>query len=421
MRADVGKLLHDVIGLDVETIAPSVVPYAVKQRMAACGVPDVAAYWNLVTGSREELQELINAVIVPETWFFRDREAFGAMTRHARTHALPGRPVRLLSLPCSTGEEPYSMAMAMLDAGFVASEFAIDGIDVSTRNVAEATRAIYGRNSFRGADIRFRDHYFEAVDGGYRPVPAVMNQVRFMVGNLFNLGIAGEAEAYDVIFCRNLLIYFDRELQHRALHRLHRMLAPNGILLVGPAEASLPALCGFASARAPRAFAFHKREPSLPDTPGAGKTTAPSRKHAPARLVPSRMKSRREPARIPSPVAELPPDTIRRVLDDPEQISLAAIETCANAGRYEEAKKAAHRHIATFGPCSGAFYLLALAHDADHAEAEAIENYRKALYLAPRHRESLAHLALLLERKGETAEARVLTARLRRLETRSDD
>lgn len=420
MLAEVEKLLHKVIGLHVETIGPSVVPYAVKQRMAARGVADAADYWQLVSGSRDELQELINAVIIPETWFFRDREAFGAMTRHARTHVSPARPLRLLSLPCSTGEEPYSMAMAMLDAGFAASEFAIDGIDVSTRNVADATRAIYGRNSFRGADIAFRERHFEAVDGGYRPVPAVVKQVRFLVGNLFDLGIAGEPEIYDVVFCRNLLIYFDREQQHRALHRLRRLLAPDGILLVGPAEASLPTLCGFTSARMPMAFAFHKHEPSPSAALKTEQRTAPSGKRAPVRPAPSRLASSIGSARIPPTVLAPAPDAVRRVPEETAQISLAAIETAANAGRYEEAKTAANRHIATFGPSFGAFYLLALAHDAGHAEQEAIENYRKALYLAPGHRETLAHLALLLERKGDTAEAKVLTARLRRLETRSD-
>ncbi len=103
------------------------------------------AYWERVRGSRAELQALIEAVVVPETWFFRDREAFAALARLAREEWLPSAPqtgcCRLLSLPCSTGEEPYSMAMALLDAGVPADRFRIDAVDISAAALAQAERA----------------------------------------------------------------------------------------------------------------------------------------------------------------------------------------------------------------------------------------------------------------------------------------
>lgn len=418
MLADIEKLLRDAIGLHAETVGGSVVQYALKQRMAACRVTDPSAYWQLVTGSAPELQELINAVIIPETWFFRDREAFAAMARHARANRRPALPVRMLSLPCSSGEEPYSMAMAMFDAGFAASDFTIDAVDVSTLNIAAATRGVYGRNSFRGADLGFRARYFEAVEGGYRPLPAVLKQVRFKAGNLFET--APVPDAYDIVFCRNLLIYFDRDLQHRALGRLGQVMVTNGLLLVGPAESSLPTLCGFVSARIPLAFAFLKPAPGNAEAKPPVGPVAPKPKLRPAappsaRTGPARPAVAAGPAPRPVATAEAPPPAPA----DAAQQSLEAIERAANAGRLDEAMQAARRHIDTFGPSPGVYYLLGLAHDAGGAVPAAIENYRKALYLAPDHRETLAHLALLLERQGDSAGARILTSRLGRIEKRS--
>src|SRR5687768_15713777 len=108
------NLLKESIGLDVATIGESAVESAVQNRQRACGVADRTAYWERLRASATEVQALIEAVVVPETWFFRDRDAFVALVRLVRDAWLPTHPegvFRVLSLPCSTGEEPYSMAM----------------------------------------------------------------------------------------------------------------------------------------------------------------------------------------------------------------------------------------------------------------------------------------------------------------------
>src|SRR3954451_7942011 len=110
------KLLKQAMGLDAASIGSSAVERAVQQRMTACKSESLREYWDFVRGSESERQELIEAVVVPETWFFRDRGAFAALTQVATR---PGASVgmRLLSLPCSTGEEPYSMVIALAEAG----------------------------------------------------------------------------------------------------------------------------------------------------------------------------------------------------------------------------------------------------------------------------------------------------------------
>jgi len=413
---DFEKLLKETIGLSMETVGASVIRHALKRRMTACAIRDLHVYWAFVVESPAERQKLVDAVIVPETWFFRDREAFAAMVRHLRERRSGNRPLKLLSLPCSTGEEPYSIAMALLDAGFPDGSFQIDAIDISTRNLAHAERAIYGKNSFRGADIAFRDRYFEACEGGFRPHDLIRRQVRFRLGNVLSATAQTGQEAYDVAFCRNLLIYFDRETQGAALTRLRQMLADDGLLLVGPAESGLPPLLGFASVRFPRAFAFVKAQAAR--STSAERPTMRKPRPAPAKAAPVPQTTPPRPAprpfmqkAAPAQPTALPPDRAAE--------SLTKIERAADAGRLTEVHAAAERHIAEFGPSPDAFYWLGLAHDAADAAEDAMRNYRKALYLAPDHQRALAQLRLLQQRLGDHSGAKALADRLDRLAKRS--
>src|SRR6185295_175491 len=118
-----------------DSIGRSVVERTILDRQAAAGVPDAAAYLARLRASKEELQALIESVVVPETWFFRDPGAFDALSSVVLHGALPmaTEPLRLLSVPCSTGEEPYSMAMALLDAGVPPARFQVDAMEIDTR------------------------------------------------------------------------------------------------------------------------------------------------------------------------------------------------------------------------------------------------------------------------------------------------
>ena len=158
------NLLKASMGLSAASIGSSAIARAVQERQEACNLADVQAYLERVRGSGTELQALIEAVVVPETWFFRDSRAFAALARLApedwpQTH--PEGLVSLLSLPCSTGEEPYSMAMALLDAGVPANRFRVDAVDISARQPRAGHACGYGNNSFRGHELGFRDRHFD--------------------------------------------------------------------------------------------------------------------------------------------------------------------------------------------------------------------------------------------------------------------
>ena len=117
-------LLRDRIGLDASSIGSSLIERCVRLRMKALGIADVAGYVRRLRADDSEWRELVESVVVPETWFFRDRQAFDALIQNLIAEWIPRQSMhslRILSAPCSTGEEPYSLAMALLDAGWLPS------------------------------------------------------------------------------------------------------------------------------------------------------------------------------------------------------------------------------------------------------------------------------------------------------------
>jgi chemotaxis protein methyltransferase WspC len=437
-------LLRREIGLDAASIGSASIERAVRERMTAlantgalraCPATELAdavatrpqrdAYWVELSRSNEEQQRLIEAVIVPETWFFRDREAFAALAKLARErHARwPERRLRILSVPCSSGEEPYSIAMTLLDAGLPADTFSIEAIDISERNIVLARRAFYGRNAFRGHLLEFRDHHFMPGIDGWQLGEAVREVVRFARMNLFDAALAASPR-YDFVFCRNLLIYFDREDQARAVDVLESLLTADGTLFVGPSETGALFRHAMRSAKIPLAFAFHRTSPEVPSA-----ITAPRRTVEPIRVRTESVQARAAAA-IARPLAaprhaesnRAPMTALRQTLStgasrpaaEHRALEFEAALHLANQGRLREATVAADLHLDAHGPSAEVFYLLGLIADADGRPADASICYRKTLYLDPKHYEALTHLATLLALQGDHTGAHLLNERAAR-------
>ncbi|MES2255419.1 MAG: CheR family methyltransferase [Pseudomonadota bacterium] len=410
MIAKYEKLLKHAMGLDADTVGPSAIARAIRVRMSACNLNDTQAYWERICASKSELQELVETVVVQETWFFRDREAFATMVRMVHQEFLPDRQrdrLRVLSLPCSTGEEPYSIAMTLLDAGVPEDRFCVDAVDISARAIAQAEGQVYGKNSFRGNDLEFRDRHFTKVPKGYRLASTVRAQVRFEQGNLFDAAFLRGVESYDIIFCRNLLIYFDSVAQDSAVGVLTRLLRAKGLLFVGPSETSLLVKHHFVPVKSPMAFAFRKvvavgREPKRDI--GRPIWNLPSARHATTPIFQSVSLSLPAPSALPKPRS--PAET---------KPTIEEIWRIADCGNLVEAARCCEEYLRNNGQSPEAMYLMGLIRDAAGNQVEAADYYRKTLYLQPNHHEALAHLAFLLEKEGDLVGANILNDRARRL------
>jgi chemotaxis protein methyltransferase WspC len=406
--ARIAALLKEKMGLDAESIGVSSVERAVRDRLAARSLEDVQLYWAELSASERELQELIEAIVIPETWFFRDPEAFAALLRVVREEWLAKHAegtLRILSLPCSTGEEPFSIAMALLDGGLPPSRFHIDAIDISTRAIAWAEQGVYGKNSFRAKDLGFRDRYFEPVERGYRLSEGVRRQVHFRHGNLLSAGWLHGAHGYDAIFCRNVLIYFDVVTQRRAIEVLARLLTAAGLLFVGPSETGLLLDHGFVSAGIPLAFAFRQAGSCAPrprprKPPAAAGVAAKPIFAKPSKPV---------PVATPQPQSTPAEQIIAATGDWIEQAQLLA-----NQGKLAEALELCELKLRSQPASAETFHLMGLLHEAAGRVREAAEHYRKALYLDPQHLEALVHLAVALQKEGDEHGAQRLFQRANR-------
>jgi chemotaxis protein methyltransferase WspC len=363
-------------------------------------------YLRKLDTSHSEREALIDAVVITETWFFRDRNSFQALVRLVRDKWLPTHPtgqLRVLSLPCSSGEEPYSIAMALLDMGLPAARFQIDAMDISSRALKWAGIATYGRNSFRGPDQGFRVRHFDPVPGGGHALAATVRaQVKFRKANVLDDSQMVNLKSYDVVFCRNLLIYLDRPSQQKVLFELKRLLASTGVLFLGPAEVPLALIHGFVSTnhhssfscRHPDCAGQHEDETSHQGTSSARQ---PALQSPPT--LPTNLQFAPDPATAPA--------------------DLSYARQLANQGRLAEAADICEAHIREHGVSADAFYLLGLVRNATGADSQASEFYRKALYLEPNHYESLMQWASLSKRNGDRDHARLLLERAGRVRKRT--
>ncbi|WP_095126469.1 CheR family methyltransferase [Pseudomonas sp. Irchel s3a12] len=402
--------LKERIGLDVTSVGPAIIERAVRQRTTLSQAAHADEYWQLLQGSRDEQQALIEAVIVPETWFFRYPESFATLGKLARNRLAElnnMRALRILSLPCSTGEEPYSIAMALLDAGLKPHQFKVDGMDVSPLSVEKARRAVYGKNSFRGQELDFRERHFTPEQDGHRVNDDVREQVRLQVGNVLDPTLLASEPAFDFVFCRNLLIYFDQPTQKLVFEVLKRLTHFDGVLFIGPAEGSLLGRLGMRSIGIPQSFAFSRHSDPHPEPLPTPKPIVVPVSQPPRSAQPAPVRTRPFAAVTPLPTASKSANPDAATL-------LANIAALANEGKSAEARAACEQYLRSHEPVAQVFYWLGLLSDVAGLTLEAQGFYRKALYLEPQHPEALMHLAALLQAQGDTTGARRLQERAAR-------
>jgi chemotaxis protein methyltransferase WspC len=393
--------LRGGIGLDAESIGRFSIERAVQLRMHKTGIKRPDLYVSKLERDAPEWQLLIEAVVVPETWFFRYPESFRALTRIAvEKQGANDEVLRILSVPCSTGEEPYSIAMALHGIDPRPGWYRIDAVDVSDAGIHQARRGVFGRNSFRGRQLEFRERFFTPNADRFSFNRELGACVNFRQANVLAPDFAAEAETYDIIFCRNLLIYFDRATQEVLIKNVHRLLRSGGHLFVAPSESSLLLNRGFVATRMPLSFAWQKLE-RAPEK-AAPKPVAPSSKI-------ERRPSKKSRPEIGAPTLEVPA---------PAPLDLASARRLADDGELSEARKICEQHLDGIASAE-AFYLLGLLRDAENDKKEAVDCYRRAVYLEPDHYEALTHLALITEQIGDLRTARVLQNRAQRARERS--
>jgi chemotaxis protein methyltransferase WspC len=379
--------LSAVIGLDVGTIGSRSLEDSVKRRMAVCSLLEERDYLDHVKASPDELSVLIEMIVVPETWFFRDREPFVFLAQFVATTWLaahPGGVLKVLSLPCSSGEEPYSIAMSLQSAGLPSSRYRIDAVDINPALLRKAEKGDYGGNSFRSGVPTHSERYFKH-HGAIRTVSAeVRSGIRFIQGNIMSLPGSIAGQAYDIIFCRNLLIYQHGAARSKIMATVEGLLDAEGLLFVGHAEMMSLLADRYEPIRHSGAFAYSRR------------------KTGPSKVVPEAQAVCALVAPGPAPVLSL-------------ESRIDRVRALADQGRLDDAAAICQDVLKENPQLAEAHFLLGLIRTAAGHVQEAEECLSRTLYLDADNYEALVHLSLLKAQRGDEAAAERLRQRAGRI------
>ena len=233
----VRKMIRDLAGIDLNPGKQNMVYSRLSRRLRERGHDSFRSYLdNLQREGPHEHQAFINCLTTNLTAFFREAHHFETLAQALRDRELPVR--RIWSCASSTGEEPYSIAMTAVEALGTNHGVKVEASDIDTSVVATAQSGVYSLESAQGlGEARLRRFFLKGTGdnaGKVRVKPELRGAVTFRSFNL--LAPKWEVGPYDAVFCRNVMIYFDRTVQRQVLEQLHRSIRPDGWLFVGHSE-----------------------------------------------------------------------------------------------------------------------------------------------------------------------------------------
>lgn len=237
----------------------------VAERINITGSQNFADYYGLLRDDESEAQALINSFTVNETYFYREEHQLRCLSRSllpeiARSRR-PGDHVRIWSIPCSTGEEPYSIALWLLENWAMVDVYNIEivGSDIDTFAIDAALDGRYGPRALAKLPPQVLETYFEDEQDGERMIiQDIKESVKFTRTNLVDKASTAAQGRFDIIFCRNLLIYYDESSREAAAANLHDALQPGGFLCLGHTESMSRISSRFATRRFEDAIVYER-------------------------------------------------------------------------------------------------------------------------------------------------------------------
>lgn len=229
------KLAYDVSGIRLDDSKVGLVTARIMHRLRALGLPNMAAYFELLDKNPAESAKLVDELTTNKTSFFRESSHFDLLRKKALDNAV-NRRLRIWSAGCSSGEEPYTLAMTLREMGDELNGYDVRilATDLSERMLAKARAGEYDDEQMGDIAPALRSKYFEHVNNQWRVKPILRQLIQFAPLNL--QGEWPMKGPFNAIYCRNVMIYFDRETRQKLVNRFTNLLAPNGFFFVGHSE-----------------------------------------------------------------------------------------------------------------------------------------------------------------------------------------
>lgn len=257
-------LVHERMGIFFEDDRFDTLLEKLEPRARELGCVSYLDYYYILKYEErgpEEWRRVMDAFSVQETYFWREFDQIRALTEHIVPVWFKSttQPLRVWSAACATGEEPYTIAMALREAGWADYPIEIQATDGSEAALARAREGVYRERSFRALPPSLREKYFTVSEKGYRLNDTILSRVRFRWGNLVNPVDIGPFASADVIFCRNVFIYFSPSAISRVLGTFAERMPAEGRLFVGASESLLKLTKDFDLTEIAGAFVYVRR------------------------------------------------------------------------------------------------------------------------------------------------------------------
>jgi chemotaxis protein methyltransferase CheR len=271
--ADLRDIIYKRSGIHFQDNKKYVLESRLARRIEELGFESFGQYISYLSMGPyqvDEFQEMFNRITINETSFFRNEPQLEVFESVALSKMIEARAstkrLRLWSAACSTGEEPYTLAMQVhRTLGVRLPDWRVEilGTDISERCLVAAQKAVYTSFSFRSVNPLIQQRYFKEKGGQYELDPTIKSMVNFELHNLKDTLAAKRRGLWDVIFCRNVMIYFDDDMKQRVVQMFHDQLADDGFLFIGHSESLRNMSVGFTPLTMPQAFAYQKTKGGL--------------------------------------------------------------------------------------------------------------------------------------------------------------
>lgn len=233
------KLIYNESGITFSDTNRSILDSRIKEKLREKQMNNPDDYYNLVKSDKEEMKLFLDSVTTNLTRFFRNQAHFDAFINYIIPHIIEEKKktgetkIHIWSAGCSTGEEPYTIAMILKDILPPPYTFEIIASDISIKSLMVGQQGFYPFSRVTGIPQKYLDTYFTKNDKGYQVKQDLMSTIKFDYHNLKN---DSGARNLDVIFCRNVLIYFDEPAQKAVIDRFYNSMSPNSYLFIGHSE-----------------------------------------------------------------------------------------------------------------------------------------------------------------------------------------
>lgn len=230
------KVIYDNTGIVFDDRKRYFVENRVKEHMEELGINSLKEYIYRLKVDKNVLKDFISKITVNETYFYREYYHLRALAHLVQKEKF-GYPVKVLSIPCSTGEEPYSIAIVLMEVLENPFKFEITGVDIDRNALRRAREGVYGRRSVSKLPKEYLKKYFDQIgEDSWKIKDILRRRVRFYEGNILDRLFMKGLGMFHYVFCKNLLIYFDDKARVQAVNNLYDITVDGGYLFLGHAE-----------------------------------------------------------------------------------------------------------------------------------------------------------------------------------------